>query len=47
MNGYPLQYFCLENSVDRGAWWPTVHRVARELNMTVRLTLSFKEYGVK
>ena len=20
-NGYPLQYFCLENSMDRGAWW--------------------------
>ena len=24
-NGYPLQYFCLENSMDRGAWWATVH----------------------
>ena len=23
-NGYPLQYSCLENSVDRGAWWATV-----------------------
>ena len=23
-----LQYSCLENSVDRGAWWVTVHRVA-------------------
>ena len=20
-NGYPLQYFCLGNSMDRGAWW--------------------------
>jgi len=27
-NGYPLQYSCLENSMDRGAWWATVHRVA-------------------
>ena len=27
--GYRLQYFCLENSVDRGAWWATVHRVAK------------------
>ena len=27
-NGYPLQYSCLENSVDRGAWWATVHGVA-------------------
>src|SRR5574337_367067 len=25
-NGYPLQYSCLENSVDRGAWQVTVHR---------------------
>ena len=25
MNGYPLQYSCLENSMDRGAWWATVH----------------------
>ena len=24
-NGYPLQYSCLENSMDRGAWWATVH----------------------
>ena len=27
-NGNPLQYSCLENSMDRGAWWATVHRVA-------------------
>ena len=25
--GNPLQYSCLENLVDRGAWWATVHRV--------------------
>ena len=25
----PLQYSCLENSMDRGAWWATVHRVAK------------------
>ena len=24
-NGYPLQYSCLENSMDRGAWWAIVH----------------------
>ena len=24
-NGNPLQYFCLENSMDRGAWWAAVH----------------------
>ena len=28
-NGYPLQYSCLENSMDRGAWWATVHGVAK------------------
>ena len=24
-NGNPLQYSCLENSMDRGTWWITVH----------------------
>ena len=28
-NGYPLQYSCLENSMDRGAWRATVHGVAK------------------
>ena len=28
-NGNPLQYSCLENSMDRGAWRATVHRVAK------------------
>ena len=28
-NGYPLWYFCLENSVDRAAWQATVHGVAK------------------
>ena len=28
-NGKPLQYSCLENPMDRGAWWATVHRVAQ------------------
>ena len=28
-NGNPLQYSCLENPMDRGAWWATVHRVTR------------------
>ena len=27
--GYPLQYSCLENSMDRGAWWATVHGLQR------------------
>ena len=28
-NGNPLQYSCLENSMDWGAWWARVHRVAK------------------
>ena len=33
-NGNPLQYSCLENPMDRGALWATVHGVAKELDMT-------------
>ena len=40
-NGNPLQYSCLENSMDRGAWWITVHGVAKESDMTEQLTLSY------
>ena len=28
-NGNPLQYSCLENPLDRGAWWATVHGFAK------------------
>ena len=28
-NGNPLQHSCLENSMDRGAWWTTVHGVTK------------------
>ena len=37
-NGNPLQYSCLENPMDRGAWGATVNGVAKSL--TERLTLS-------
>ena len=36
-NGNPLQYSCLENSMDRGAWWATVHWVAKESDTTEQL----------
>ena len=39
-NGYPLQYSFLENSMDRGSWQATVHRVT-ESNLTEQLSLSF------
>ena len=30
-NGHPLQYSCLENPMDRGAWWAAVHGVTKSL----------------
>ena len=33
-NGNPPQYSCLGNPMDRGAWWATVHEVAKESDMT-------------
>ena len=33
-NGTPLQYACLENSMDRGAWWIAVHGITKESDMT-------------
>ena len=34
VHGNPLQYSCLENSTDRGAWRATVHGAAKESDMT-------------
>ena len=31
VNGNPLKYFCLKNSVDREAWWATVHGVSKTI----------------
>ena len=38
-NGNPLQYSCLENPVDRGAWWAAVHEVAQSQTQVKRLSL--------
>ena len=38
-NGNPLQYSCLENPMDRGAWWATVHRVTRSWTLLSDFTL--------
>ena len=49
-NGTPLQYSCLENPMDRGAWWATVHRVAKSRtrlsNFTFTFTFTFLEDGL-
>jgi len=37
-NGTPLQYFCLENPMDRGAWWAAVHGVAKKKKKKVHMT---------
>ena len=46
-NGTPLQYSCLENPMDGGAWWATVHGVSRgrtESDTTERLHFHFSLY---
>ena len=37
-NGTPLQYSCLENPMDRGAWWAVVHGVAKSRTRLSNLT---------
>ena len=36
-NSNPLQYSCLGNPMDRGAWWATAHGVKKELDTTYQL----------
>ena len=38
-NGNPLHYSCLENPVERGAWWAVVHRVAQSWTQLKRLSI--------
>jgi len=46
-NGYPLQYSCLDNSMDRGGWQATVHGVTKsrtqlsDFHFTLDLWISF------
>ena len=42
-NGNPIQYSCLENSMDRGACGATVHGISKVLDTTEQLTLSLSE----
>ena len=40
-NGTPLQYSCLGNSMDGGAWWATVHGIAKSRTQLSEFTLTF------
>ena len=40
-NGTPLQYSCLENPMDGGAWWAAVHGVAKSQTQLSNFTFSF------
>ena len=40
-NGNPLQYSCLENPMDEGAWWAAVHGVAKSRTQLSGFTLTF------
>ena len=40
-NGNPLQYYCLENSMDRGAWQATVHGVEKSWTRLNDFTFTF------
>ena len=41
-NGNPLQYSCLENSMNRGAWWDTVHMGSQRSETTENYTFTFQ-----
>ena len=40
-NGKPLQYSCLENPMDRGAWWAVLHRGAKSQTQLSDFTFTF------
>ena len=46
-NGNPLQYSCLENSMDRGAWWAAVHGVAEGRTRLSDFTFTFHFHALE
>ena len=46
-NGTPLQYSCLENPMDRGAWWAAVHGVAKSRTRLSDFTLTFQFHALE
>ena len=45
-NGNPLQYSCLENPMDRGAWWASVHGVAKSQTQLSTFTFTFFHFHI-
>ena len=43
-HGNPLQYSCLGNTIDRGAWWATVHGVSKSWTGLKRLSMDVCKY---
>ena len=46
-NGTPLQYSCLENPMDGGAWWAAVHGVAKSRRRLSNFTFTFHFYALE
>ena len=46
-NGTPLQYSCLENPMDRGAWWAAVYEVAKSRTRLSYFTLTFHFHALE
>ena len=46
-NGIPLQYSCLENPMDGGAWWATVHRVTKSQTRLSDFTFTFQFHALE
>ena len=46
-NGTPLQYSCLENPMDGGAWWAAVHGVAKSQTRLSNFTLTFHFHALE
>ena len=46
-NSYPLQYSCLENPMDGGAWWAAVHGVAKSRTQLSNFTLTFHFHALE
>ena len=46
-NGTPLQYSCLENPMDRGAWWAAVHGVTKSQTQLSNFIFSFHFHALE